>query len=304
MNLTNKKMFSNSLFLRIILLTIVLTSCAQQQTVNEEKKVIQSYNKQKPTAHHEIALEVIGASKEWITNFNKGAKENIIGGYAETAVMSAMPFGVYEGIEKIKGFWVPFVESGATDLVYTKLSIQVANEKTAFLSANWSMNVGHGVIYNEKWEKLNGKWVLTYDNFEVQEKYETPRKNSKNPIASHIAMEELIHTSIAWTSNFNNGKGNICGEGYFDNATMNPTPFPSITGKKGIENFWVKLIADGATNLIYSTPKFEMITANSGILSSDWSMNIGEGKIYNEKWEKKDGKWKLSYDEFKVLTQY
>jgi hypothetical protein len=47
-----------------------------------------------------------------------------------------------------------------------------------------------------------------------------------------------------------------------------------------------------------------MVTANSGILSSDWSMNIGEGKIYNEKWEKKDGKWKLSYDEFEVITQY
>ncbi|TPN85180.1 Cif family virulence factor [Aquimarina algicola] len=264
----------------------------------------QRYTDQEPTAHHKVALDVIAASKEWIANFNQGNTKEVAQGYVQTAVMSAMPFGIKKGIKEIDNFWTPFIKKGATDLVYTELSIEVVNETTAFLSANWSMNVGRGVIYQEKWEKLNGKWVLTYDNFEVLEQFKTPKKRNNTTPVSHNQLEEVIKASIEWTNGFNTGKGNICGEGYFDNATMNAVPFASINGKEEIESFWTKLIADGAKNLTYNNPTFKMITNNSATLSSNWSMNIGEGKIYQEKWENKNGTWRLSYDEFKVLKKY
>ncbi len=264
----------------------------------------QRYTDQEPNAHHKVALDVIAASKEWIANFNQGNTKEVAQGYVQTAVMSAMPFGIKKGIKEIDNFWTPFIKKGATDLVYTELSIEVVNETTAFLSANWSMNVGRGVIYQEKWEKLNGKWVLTYDNFEVLEQFKTPKKRNNTTPVSHNQLEEVIKASIEWTNGFNTGKGNICGEGYFDNATMNAVPFASINGKEGIESFWTKLIADGAKNLTYNNPTFKMVTDNSATLSSNWSMNIGEGKIYQEKWENKNGTWRLSYDEFKVLKKY
>lgn len=289
----------------LIILAIGFTSC-KQEVKNEITKVTikQSFIEHTPTAHHKIALEVLSASKAWIEDFNKGNTENCAKGYDTNAVMSAMPFGVKTGRKEISEFWTPFIESGATNLIYTNVSIEIVNETTAFLSANWSMNVGRGIIYQEKWEKKEGQWLLTYDNFKVLEQYKTPKENTTNPIASHIVLEDIINASISWTKGFNSGKGNVCGNGYSENAFMNAIPFASINGKEGIQDFWEKLIKDGATNLTYHNPTFKAITNSSAFLSSQWSMNIGEGKIYQEKWEKINGQWLLSYDEFKVLKQY
>ena len=85
---------------------------------------------------------------------------------------------------------------------------------------------------------------------------------------------------------------------------MHAIPFTKVNDQKQITNFWNQLIKKGATNLTYHTPTFEAVSTNSATLSSSWSMNIGEGTIYMEKWEFIDGKWLLSYDEFKVLKQY
>ncbi|WP_350293722.1 hypothetical protein [uncultured Croceitalea sp.] len=288
----------------LIVLFLAVPSSSYAQTTSAKEKISQRYTEQNSTTQHQVALDILAASKVWITNFNKGNKKAVIEAYAPTAVMCAMPFGVKQGRKDIEDFWVPFIESGATNLVYTDVSIEVVNDSTAFLSANWSMNVGRGVIYHEKWEKINGKWSYTYDNFEVLEQYDTPLVNTTDPIASHTVLEEIIRASMQWTNGFNAGKGDICGNGYIENATMNAVPFASIIGKKEIQAFWTKLIADGAKNLIYNNPKFEVLTPNSAVLSADWSMNIGKGKIYQEKWEKKDGKWLLTYDEFEVLKQY
>lgn len=288
----------------MLFFSLLLSVCVQSQTTTVKEKVVQRYSDQKPTAHHKVALEVIQASKNWITSFNEGNIKEVLQGYAPTAVLSAMPFGIKNGIKDIKEFWTPFIKSGATNLVYTELKIEVVNETTAFLSANWSMNVGRGVIFQEKWKKEDGLWVLTYDNFEVLEQFETPQKNIADPIASHIALEEVIIASIHWIQGFNAGASDVCGNGYFMDATMNAVPFASINGKEGITGFWTELINQGATNLIYHNPIFKVITDNSVVASSQWSMNIGEGKIYQEKWIKKEGTWLLSYDEFQVLQQY
>jgi len=286
-----------------LLITISFFSCQENEQVkNLELK--QSYTEHSPTLHHEIALEVLSASKRWIKDFNAGNIEGCIKGYSSTAVMSAMPFGVKQGIKEISEFWTPFIKSGATNLVYTGVSIEVANETTAFLSANWSMNVGRGIIYQEKWEKKEGQWLLAYDNFQVLEQFDKPKENNTNPIASHIVLEDVIKVSKHWIQGFNSGNASVCGNGYSENATMHAIPFATINEKEGIYNFWRKLIADGATNLIYHNPKFKMTANNTASLSSQWSMSIGEGKIYQEKWEHINDKWVLTYDEFKVLKQY
>ncbi|MFC5046528.1 YybH family protein [Aquimarina hainanensis] len=271
----------------------------------ETKEIIpQSYQEHSPTKHHEIALEVLKASEDWIETFNKGNAAAYVKDYDSSAIMNVIPHGVKIGTEEISEFWTPFIQSGATNLVYTNVSIEVVNETTAFLSANFSMNVGHGIIYQEKWKKIEGKWLLTYDNSEVLDQFETPQENTTNPVASHIILEEVIKASISWTMGFNSGKKEVCGNGYSDNATMNAVPFATENGKGNIEAFWGKLITDGATNLTYHNPIFTIKTDNSVFLSSQWSMNIGEGKIYQEKWEKVDGTWLLTYDEFEVLKQY
>ncbi len=285
-----------------MVLMIGLISCEQKP--NTEVQIKQSFIEHPPTLHHEVALEVLNASKNWIESFNKGNAEACVKGYDTKAVMSAIPFGVKNGTTEISEFWTPFIQSGATNLIYTNVSIEVANKTTAFLSANWSMNVGRGIIYQEKWEKKEGEWLLSYDNFQVLEQFEIPKENTINPIASHIVLEDMIKASIKWIKGFNSKKSEICGNGYSKNATMNAIPFAFINGKDGIAGFWEKLINDGAKNLTYHNPTFKAMTNSSVILSSHWSMNIGEGKIYQEKWEFINDEWLLTYDEFQVLKQY
>ncbi|MGB0870599.1 MAG: hypothetical protein ACPGSD_13460 [Flavobacteriales bacterium] len=270
----------------------------------ETVKIQQSYTSHSPLAHHDVALEVLNASKIWTENFNKGNTEYCVNAYDQSAILSATPIGVKMGRKEISEFWTPFMASGATNLIYSNVKIEIVNSTTAFLSANFSMNVVSGVIFQEKWEKKEGKWVLTYDNFQVLEQFKTPKENNINPIASHLVLENIIKASKTWTHGFNAGKGSVCGNGYSNNATMNALPFATINGKNDIETFWTKLIADGATNLTYHNPIFEVKTESSAVLSAHWSMNIGEGKIYQEKWEKVNGEWVLTYDEFKVLKQY
>ncbi len=287
----------------VTVLMIYVTSYGQKSNT-EKAPIKQSFTTHTPISHHQVALEVLNASKNWIMNFNSGNAAACIKGYDTKAIMSAMPFGIKKGVPEISEFWETFISSGATNLIYTNVSIEVVNKTTAFLSANWSMNVGRGIIYQEKWELINGKWLLTYDDFEVLEKFETPKQNDTDSIANHIMLEDVIKASMKWINSFNSGDNKACGNGYAKNAFMNAIPFTSIQGKEGIEGFWTKLINDGAKNLTYHNPIFKVKTDKSATLSSQWSMNIGEGKIYQEKWELINGKWLLTYDEFQVWEQY
>lgn len=280
--------------------TSLLSCQSEAKTIKKE----QSYMSHQPTTHHMVAMEVLDASANWIENFNKANSIACLQGYHTMAVMNAIPFGIKRGHEEISGFWTPFIESGAGNLIYTNVKIQVADEKTAFLSANWSMNIGRGIIYQEKWEKKNNQWLLTYDNFQVLEQFAQAKENNTKPTASHMMLKDIIQASKQWIIAFNSAKGNICGDSYSDNAYMNAIPFASIEGKKKIKNFWTQLISDGAKHLIYHQPSFEITSDKTALLSADWSMNIGEGKIYQEKWEMIKHKWKLSYDEFQVTKQY
>lgn len=264
----------------------------------------QSYSKHSSTAHHQVALEVLQASKKWINAFNKGKADKCVRGYKKNAVMRAMPFGVKKGTKAINDFWTPFIASGARNLEYTNVSIEVINKNTALLAANWRMNVGEGKIYQEKWIKENGRWLLAYDDFEVLKKYPAPVNYQAKPTASHVVLEKVLKASIHWINGFNNQNAVICGKGYITDATMNATPFASLHTQAGIQGFWAKLIKDGARNLIYDNLTITATSPRIVKLSARWSMNIGEGKIYQEKWVKNQNVWSLGYDEFEVLRQY
>jgi len=287
----------------LILVSSLFVACntKEEQTVEAKE---QRYNRENPLEHHEIALEVLEASKAWIKAFNQGDAKTCVEGYAEDAVMSAMPFGIKYNQGEIDSFWTPFIASGATNLVYTNVSIEVANSETVFLSASWSMNVGEGKIYQEKWVKQNNNWVLAYDDFEVLKQYEMPQVNETNPIGSHLELEGVIKASMEWTKGFNQHDATVCEAGYTSNATMNAVPFAALNDKASIGEFWTGLIKQGAANLIYHNPVFTSTGKGRAILSSLWSMNIGDGKIYQEKWVKEGEEWLLSYDEFAVLAQY
>lgn len=283
------------------LLFITLIAMSIGNTFAQNK---QSYTQHAPTAHHQVALEVLEASQRWIQAFNQGNAQVCGSAYqGKSAVMRAKPFGVKQGSVAITAFWASLVKQGAAQLEYTQVAIQVVNKHTVLLSANWRMNIGEGKIYQEKWIKEKGKWYLAYDDFEVLKKYAQPAKYTPS-LASHHTLTTAIKASMQWVASFNQQNAMDCAKAYLPNATMNATPFASVHTQAAVQQFWAKLIKDGARNLVYHQLKVVATTSNLVQLSAHWSMNIGEGKIYQEKWVKEGNQWKLGYDEFEVLQKY
>lgn len=130
-----------------------------------------SINREKNEEEKIVEDEVLKRSKRWIASFNSRDVDACVAGYKESAVMNAKPMGVFTGLKEIEGFWRPFIESGARDLVYQNIKLEIVDNKTALLSADWSMNVGRGIITMEKWVKSDGNWFLERDDFEVKEKF-------------------------------------------------------------------------------------------------------------------------------------
>lgn len=121
---------------------------------------------------HSVLAEVLTASKQWIKHFNQGDVDYCIAGYLPDAVVQAEPMGEFVGKKNIDDFWRPFVQSGAKDLQYTDIWLKQIDNGTVHLGANWSMNVGKGVITLEEWVKNDaGVWKLSQDCFEVQEQF-------------------------------------------------------------------------------------------------------------------------------------
>ena len=124
------------------------------------------------TDTYKIETEVLERSKQWVHDFNKGNVKACVEAYTATAVMNAKPLGTFIGIDQIEGFWRPFIESGAGGLEYSNVVLAVEDERTVLLTADWKMNIGRGIITQERWVKqADGNWLLEYDDFEVQEQY-------------------------------------------------------------------------------------------------------------------------------------
>lgn len=114
--------------------------------------------------------EVFAASQQWIANFNRGDVDACVGAYTADAVIKAKPLGTFQGTQAIDDFWRPFMKSEPGELVYRNVKLEVIDEQTAVLSADWSMAVGCGVITKEQWVKqTDGRWLLEEDHFEIQQ---------------------------------------------------------------------------------------------------------------------------------------
>lgn len=120
-----------------------------------------------------IREAVLTASQQWIASFNRGDADACVGAYTPDAVIQAKPLGIFRGRSTIEDFWRPFMASGAKDLVYHNINVEVVDESTVLLSAEWSMNVGRGIITKEKWSKQQDEvWRLEEDHFEIQEQFD------------------------------------------------------------------------------------------------------------------------------------
>ena len=127
-----------------------------------------------PTPSESDALEqsLLATSRAWIAGFNRGDVAACVAAYAPDAVMNARPMGSFTGRAEIEGFWRPFLESGAGELVYSDVKLEVVDARSVVLSASWSMNVGRGVITKELWLRQDDQsWLLQEDDFEVQEQF-------------------------------------------------------------------------------------------------------------------------------------
>jgi ketosteroid isomerase-like protein len=124
------------------------------------------------TNDEKIKQAVLECSKKWIEAFNKGDTDTCVAGYQADAIINAKPLGTFKGTGKIDAFWRPFIASGAGELNYSNVKLEVVDASTVLLSASWTMNVGRGIITLEKWVLQNdGKWLLAQDDFEVQENF-------------------------------------------------------------------------------------------------------------------------------------
>ena len=121
------------------------------------------------SSRRQVVREVRAASNAWIDNFNAGNVDGIANAYEEDAIMWAEPFGIFEGRDAIRAFWDDLVNNvGATNLVYQRRRIRVISDTVAIVRSDWSMNIGGGIIYQEKWVKqANGEWILRSDHFDV-----------------------------------------------------------------------------------------------------------------------------------------
>ena len=119
-----------------------------------------------------IKQVVLECSQKWIEAFNKGDSDTCIAGYQVDAVINAKPLGTFTGTDEIDAFWRPFMASGAGELKYSDVKLEVVDASTILLSASCIMNVGRGIITLEKWVlQSNGRWLLAQDDFEIQENF-------------------------------------------------------------------------------------------------------------------------------------
>ena len=109
------------------------------------------------------------ASEKWKHAFNTGDAEGCAAQYEENAVMTAKPFGTFEGREAIQGFWAQLISDGFSDVEYLEPKLEVINDTSAVLVSGWKMNKAAGIITHELWVlQSDGTAKLREDDFEVQ----------------------------------------------------------------------------------------------------------------------------------------
>lgn len=108
--------------------------------------------------------------------------------------------------------------------------------------------------------------------------------------------------SRQWMAAFNAGDAAGCAANYEEDAVMVVRPFGTFAGRREIQAFWEKIIADGFADVEYVEPDIKVVDETSAVLSSKWRMNKAHGIITKELWVvQDDGIALLREDEFEVL---
>ena len=117
-----------------------------------------------------VVRAVKEASERWKSAFNSGDAAGCAAQYEQTAVMKAEPFGVFEGVESIQGFWQKLVDDGFSDVEYIDPKIEAIDDQSAILTSGWKMNNAQGIIHRELWVvQEDGSAKLRDDHFEARE---------------------------------------------------------------------------------------------------------------------------------------
>ncbi len=116
----------------------------------------------------ETINQVMAASQAWIAKFNQNDLQGCLESYISEASMRVAPVGEFIGAGAIALFWQDFARHRPAELEYSNVVIKVIDDRSAVLSADWTMNIASGFISKELWVKQEtGEWKLVQDDFDV-----------------------------------------------------------------------------------------------------------------------------------------
>ncbi|WP_299179260.1 nuclear transport factor 2 family protein [uncultured Neptuniibacter sp.] len=104
----------------------------------------------------------------WKKAFNNQDAAGCAAQYTIDAVMEARPFGIFKGREEIQNFWQDIIDKGFSDVAYSDVHWEKAENGGYLLTSKWTMNTAFGVVHSEHWIiDSDGKARLVNDIFEV-----------------------------------------------------------------------------------------------------------------------------------------
>ena len=105
----------------------------------------------------------------WQQAFNKQDAAGCAALYSEDCIMEAKPLGTFTGRAEILECWKNIIEQGFSDVVYSDVNWQPAQDGGFILTSSWEMNKAFGVVHREHWlVEQDGKARLQSDSFEIQ----------------------------------------------------------------------------------------------------------------------------------------
>ncbi|GGP48175.1 hypothetical protein GCM10009347_14250 [Shewanella algicola] len=104
----------------------------------------------------------------WQIAFNNQDAKGCAAQYQEDCIMTAIPFGVFEGRKAIEAFWQGIIDQGFKDVDYTQVKWEAESDNSYVLTSKWTMNKAFGVVHRELWVvEADGHARLASDEFEV-----------------------------------------------------------------------------------------------------------------------------------------
>jgi len=117
----------------------------------------------------QVLSECKAAISRWQFAFNNQNAAECAAQYTQESVMTATPFGKFEGREAIQAFWQNIIDQGFQEVAYSNVTWTPEGDNGFILTAAWTMNKAYGVVSREHWIiEDDGKARLISDEFEIQ----------------------------------------------------------------------------------------------------------------------------------------